>query len=340
MKHLIFAAPTMKRSIRIQRLIAAIGILLFLGKILAWYLTHSVTVLTDALEGIVNVVAGFLGLYSITLAAKPRDPNHPFGHGKAEFISAAVEGTLITLAGIFIIYEAVDHLITPHELEKLDIGLLIVAASGLINYLLGFYAAKQGEKENSMVLVSAGKHLMTDAYSGIAIIIGITLLLLTKNKYMWLDSAVALCFAVIIVITGYKVVRRSISGIMDETDMVQLQNVIDVLQENRQAPWVDIHHLRVLNHSGRMHVDAHLTVPNYYTVLEAGKEIKNIDTLIKSKFGQEVEVFIQTEGCKPKQCHICGIDNCPVRSHAFEHQEKWVLENIWKEHRHGAVAVA
>ncbi len=324
----------MKKSIRIQRVIAAIGVILFLGKILAWYLTNSVTVLTDALEGIVNVVAGFLGLYSITLAAKPRDPSHPYGHGKAEFISAAVEGTLITLAGIFIIYEAIEHLIVPHELEKLDIGLLIVAGSGLVNYLMGFYAAKQGEKENSMVLVSAGKHLMTDAYSGIAIIIGLTLLLLTKNKYIWLDSVVALCFACIIVITGYKVVRRSISGIMDETDMGQLQKVIDLLQGNRQTPWVDIHHLRVLNHSGKMHVDAHLTVPSFYTVSEAVTEIKKIDTLVKSHFGVEVEVFIQTEGCSPRQCHLCGMKNCAIRAHAFVKQQQWELDNIWKEHRH------
>lgn len=334
----IFVILQMKRSIRIQRGIAALGIILFLGKMLAWYLTHSVTVLTDALEGIVNVVAGLMGLYSVTLAAKPRDPNHPYGHGKAEFISSAVEGTLITIAGIFIIYEAIEHLIVPHELEKLDIGLIIVAFSGLINYLMGAYAAKQGEKEGSMVLVSAGKHLITDAYSGIAIIIGLTLLLLTHNKYLWLDSAVALCFAMIIVVTGYRVVRRSISGIMDETDMKQLQQVIDVLQNNRRAPWVDMHHLRVLTHSGRMHVDAHLTVPCYYTVSEAGGEIKNIDTLVKSHFGQEVEVFIQTEGCNTSQCHICGMENCPVRAHAFEHEEKWTLENIWREHRHGTAA--
>lgn len=325
----------MKKSIRIQRLIATLGIVLFLGKILAWYLTSSVTVLTDALEGIVNVVAGLMGLYSIALAAKPRDPNHPLGHGKAEFISSAVEGTLITIAGLIIIYEAIERLIIPHQLEHLDIGLFIVGAAGLINYLMGVYAAKQGEKEGSMVLVSAGKHLMTDAYSGIAIIIGLLILRFTNNRYLWLDSAVALCFAVIIVVTGYRVVRRSISGIMDETDMNQLQKVIDVLQGNRRPAWVDMHHLRVLNHSGRMHVDAHLTVPNYYTVLEAGKEIKHIDTLVKEHFGQDVEVFIQTEGCNPAQCHVCGMEHCPIRSHKFEHEEKWTLENIWREHRHG-----
>ena len=324
----------MKKSVQIQRFIAALSIVLFIGKIIAWYLTDSVTVLTDALEGIVNVVAGFMGLYSITLAAKPSDPNHPYGHGKAEFISSAVEGTLITIAGVAIIYEAIEHLIVPHQLQKLDIGLLIVACSGGINFLMGKFAARQGEKQNSMVLVSAGKHLVTDAYSGVAIIIGLTLLLFTHNRYLWLDSAVAMCFAMLIVTTGYKVVRRSISGIMDETDMGQLLKVIDILQANRQPPWVDIHHLRVLNHSGRIHVDAHLTVPRYYQVSEAGQQIATLDALIKNNFGNEVEVFIQTEACNPSQCHICGMENCPVRSHAFAHQEKWELSNIWEEARH------
>jgi cation diffusion facilitator family transporter len=325
----------MKKALRIQQFIAFLSIVLFLGKMLAWYLTHSVTVLTDALEGIVNVVAGFLGLFSLAIAAKPSDPNHPYGHGKAEFLSAAVEGTMITIAGCAIIYEAVLHLIVPHELEKLDIGLLIVAGSGLVNFLMGKFAAKQGEKNNSMVLVSAGKHLVTDAYSAIAIIIGLSLLLLTKNKYLWLDSAVALCFALIIVRTGYKVVRRSIAGIMDETDMKRLVDVIDVLQANRLPQWVDMHHLRVLNHSGRMHVDAHLTIPRYYKISDADTEIKNIDRLIKQNYGNNVEVFIQIEGCLPTQCSSCAVENCPVRSQAFEQQHTWVLQNIWKESRHG-----
>lgn len=324
----------MKKPVIIQRYIAALAIVLFLGKILAWYLTNSVTVLTDALEGIVNVVAGFLGLFSITLAAKPRDPNHPYGHGKAEFLSSAVEGTLITLAGLFIIYESIERLLVPHELEKLDIGLMIVAASGTTNYVVGRIAAKQGEKQKSMVLVSAGKHLITDGYSTIAIVIGLGLLIVTQNKYLWLDSAVAMCFASIIVITGIRVIRRSISGIMDETDMTLLHKVIDVLQNNRVAQWIDVHHLRVIHHSGTMHVDAHLNLPRYYKVSEADVEIEQLDKLIKTHFGEQVEVFIQVEGCQTTQCHICQVANCPVREHAWEHQLKWDLNHIWKETRH------
>ena len=164
--------------IRIQRYIAILSLVLFAGKIIAWYLTHSVTILTDALESIVNVIAGFLGLFSISLAAMPRDTNHPYGHGKAEFLSSAVEGTLILLSGIIIIYDAILNLMHPHSLEKLDIGLVIIILCGGINYLAGRYAEIKGIKNNSMVLVSAGKHLKTDAYSTIAIIIGLIILIL------------------------------------------------------------------------------------------------------------------------------------------------------------------
>src|ERR1700749_770985 len=105
-------------SVRIQRYVAILSVVLLIGKLLAWYLTHSVTVLTDALESIVNMIAGFLGLFSIILAAMPRDTNHPYGHGKAEFLSSAVEGTLIIIAGVVIIYEAILHLMIPQPLQQ------------------------------------------------------------------------------------------------------------------------------------------------------------------------------------------------------------------------------
>ena len=325
----------MKKAIRIQQFIAVLAILLFVGKMIAWRITGSVTVLTDALEGIVNVVAGFLGLFSLSIAAKPRDAGHPYGHGKAQFLSAAVEGTMITVAGFAIIYEGIIRLIEPHELEQLDIGLAIVAGTGAMNFAAGMFAKKFGEKNGSMVLVSAGNHLVTDAYSGLAIIIGLTLLIFTKNKYLWLDSAVALCFAAIIVRAGYRVVRRAISGIMDETDMKLLNEVIVLLQTNRLAQWVDIHHLRLLNHSNHLHVDAHLTIPRYYNISDADAEVKAMTKLIKTHYG-EVEVFIQIEGCTPSQCHLCAVGDCAVRSHAFQSQQQWVLENIWKETRHAS----
>lgn len=328
------------KPIQIQRNIAILSVVLFLGKILAWYITHSVTVLTDALEGIVNMSAGFLGLYSIALAARPRDTNHPYGHGKAEFLSSAVEGTLIIVAGVFIIYEAVLRLIEPHELEKLDTGLIIVAVAGGINYLAGYFAEKSGEKNNSMILISAGNHLKTDAYSTIAIIVGLVLIMLTQNKWPWLDSVVALCFACIIMFTGYKVLRRSISGIMDEMNMPLLKKVIELLQQQREAQWVDLHNLRVIQHGNLMHVDAHMTLPWYYTVAQADTEIHKLEALIKSHFNNNVELFIHIDGCKPYQCKLCALSHCPERTAPLIERMEWNIANVWSNAKHGKETVA
>ncbi len=323
------------KPVTIQRNIALLSVVLFLAKIFAWYLTGSVTVLTDALEGIVNMIAGFLGLFSITLAAMPRDTNHPYGHGKAEFLSSAVEGTLIVLSGFVIIFEAIQHLLVPHPLQKLDLGLLIVAAAGGVNFLAGKYAEKKGKKNNSMILESAGKHLQTDAWSTVAIIIGLLLIILTGNRYQWLDGAVALCFACIIMITGYKVLRRSISGIMDEMDVTLLKEVIALLQASRKPQWIDLHNLRVIQYGNLMHVDAHMTMPWYYTVNEADNEIQQLEKLIKSKFGSQVELFIHIDGCKDYQCRLCAMENCKVRKAKPDKQMEWVTDNVWANAEHG-----
>jgi cation diffusion facilitator family transporter len=327
-------------SIRVQRFIALLSVVLFLAKMLAWHLTHSVTVLTDALEGIVNMVAGFLGLFSVTLAARPRDTNHPYGHGKAEFLSSAVEGTLIIISAIVIIYQAVHQLIIPHELEKLNIGLLIVVAAGTINFLAGKFAENKGKANHSMVLVSAGKHLKTDAYSTIAVVMGLILLMVTHNKWMWMDSVVALCFSAIILVTGYKVLRRSISGIMDETDIGLVTEVIDVLQKNRKQPWVDLHNLRVIHYGNMMHVDAHMTLPWYYTVAQADKEIQSLEKLIRTHFNNQVELFIHIDGCMPYQCKLCALADCHVRQEAFQGQLEWNIDNVWADSKHGKGANA
>ena len=321
--------------VRTQKYIAILSVVLFLAKMLAWRLTHSVTVLTDALESIVNMIAGFLGLFSITLANMPRDTNHPYGHGKAEFLSSAVEGTLIVIAGVLVIYEAVQHLIVPHKLEKLDVGLLIVVASGGVNFLAGKYAEAKGKKSNSMILMSAGKHLQTDAYSTIAIVIGLSLLLLTHGRWVWLDSVVALCFAMIIMVTGYKVLRKSISGIMDETDLPLLKSVIKVIQDNRHPQWVDLHNLRVIQYGSLMHVDAHMTLPWYFKVVDADREIHALETLIKSHFNNQVELFIHIDGCMPYQCELCALPDCPERQHPFQQHLEWTIDNLWANEKHG-----
>lgn len=328
------------KAIKFQKYVAGFAVVLFLAKIIAWYLTGSVMVLTDALEGIVNMVTGFLGLYSLNFAAKPRDTNHPFGHGKIEYLSSAVEGILIIISAFVVIYEAIDQLIHPHILQKLDIGLIIVVVCGLVNYGLGKYAAITGKKQNSIVLESAGKHLITDGYSSLAIILGLALLLLmqwipaTKDHFLWLDNAVALIFAMVIIVTGYHVLRKSISGIMDEVDMSLLKEVVDVLHEKRKQQWVDLHNLRVIQYGNMLHVDAHMTLPFYYSLAQGVAEVNGLESLIKSKFDNQAELFIHIDPCTPDQCKLCSLADCKERSSRFENIMDWNIMNLWTDEKH------
>ncbi|NTS42697.1 cation transporter [Flavisolibacter sp. BT320] len=322
-----------KRNIKLQRTIALVSSALLIAKFWAYYITHSVSVLTDALESIVNVVAGFIGLYSLYVAAKPRDIDHPYGHGKAEFISAAVEGTMVLIAGVLIIYSAAKNLIYPVPIQQLDVGIYIVAGTAVVNWLLGFISLQQGKKSGSLALVASGRHLQTDTYSTLAIIAG--LLLISVTGKIWIDGVVAICFGLYIIFTGYKILRVSLAGIMDEADMDLLEKLVGLLEKNRRDNWVDLHNLRVIKYGNVLHVDCHLTVPWYLNVAQAHDEVDTLGELIRGEFGESLELFVHSDGCKYFQCHICKKMDCPVRQHPFENVIDWNLDNALQNERHG-----
>ncbi len=311
---------------------AGISVLLLAVKFIAYYTTHSVTVLTDALESIVNVISGFIGLYSLHIAAKPRDRDHPYGHGKAEFISAAIEGTLIGCAGAIIFYKAIQNLVHPVELHKVDFGIILIAVTALVNFIVGYYCLHIGKKNRSLALTASGKHLQSDTWSTVGIIIG--LILIYISGYRWIDGVVAILFGGYIFYTGYRILRRSIAGIMDEADMDLLQRMVQILNANRRENWVDLHNLRVIKYGSVLHVDCHLTVPWYFNVNEAHVEIDALATLIRSEFGELLELFVHSDGCMPFSCRICNKANCKERQHPFERQITWTLENISQNKKH------
>jgi cation diffusion facilitator family transporter len=319
-------------NFRTQKLVALVAVVLFVIKIIAWVLTGSVAVLTDALESTVNVVAGFISLYSLYVAAKPRDADHPYGHGKAEFISAAVEGSLIFVAGIIIIYEALNQFIHPHEIKELDKGIYLVAFTALVNYATGWYCVRRGKKNNSLALVASGKHLQSDTYSTIGIIIGLILILVTGIQ--WLDGAVAIFFAFYIMYTGYTIVRSSLEGIMDKADLELLQKMVDLLNQNRHKDWIDLHNLRIIKYGSILHMDCHLTVPWYLNVHQAHNAVDALSKLVKDEFGDSVELFVHTDGCLDYSCRICTIDQCSVRKLPFEQKLDWTIENISSDLKH------
>ena len=316
----------------VQKWVAAVSVILLTVKFIAYYSTHSVSILTDALESIVNVAAGLIGLYSLYIAAKPRDMDHPYGHGKAEFISAAIEGTMIGSAGTIILYKAVQHLISPVELQKIDFGMLLVSITAAINFIVGFFCLRTGKKNKSAALVASGKHLQTDTWSTVGIIAGLVLLYFTG--YNWIDSAVACLFGVLIIFTGYRIIRSSVAGIMDEADEKLLGRMVEILNANRRENWVDLHNLRVIKYGSVLHVDCHLTVPWYLNVHEAHGEIDALAELIRREFGESLELFVHSDGCLPFSCRICNKVDCKERKNNFEKQISWTLENISKNKKH------
>lgn len=321
-------------NFKFQRIIAIVGIILFLVKLYAWYQTNSVAILTDALESTINVIAGLIGLYSLYLSSLPKDHNHPYGHGKVEFISASIEGALITIAGVVIIYEAVSELQNPKTIEKLDLGLILVSLTAVINYVLGFYAIKKGKKNNSLALIASGKHLQTDTYSTIGIIIGLIILYFTEIS--WIDSVTALIFAGFIIYTGYKIVRESISGIMDETDELLLKEVVDYLSEERRENWIDLHNLRIIKYGSTLHFDCHMTVPWYFNIEEGHKEVDALEDAVKNHFGDRIELFVHLDACKEYSCNICSKTDCPVRKHPFQEKIKWTMQNVSLNKKHNS----
>lgn len=323
---------TYRENITLQKVIFFIAILLFIVKTAAWFITGSLSILTDALESIANIIGGGVGLYSVYISSKPKDFDHPYGHGKAEFISAALEGTLIITAGIFIIYKAVESFFIERNIGKLDSGIILLGFTSVINFMLGYIAVRKGKANQSLQLVAGGKHLLSDTYSTIAVIVG--LLIINYTGLLFLDSIIACIISIIIILTGYKIVRTSIAGIMDEADTRLIESIVALLNENRRENWIDLHNLRFIKYGSTLHCDCHVTLPWYLNVNEAHAEIEALASLIRNAFGESVEFFIHSDGCMDFSCNICFKHNCMVRKHEFKKKITWTIENVRLDKKH------
>ncbi len=300
---------------RIQRWIVCGSVAIMAGKFLAFWLTNSVGILTDAVESIVNVTAGFISLYSLYLAAKPKDAGHPFGHGKVELISASIEGLLIIIAGGVIIFEGVRRLFEPAEIAKLDIGIIVVAAAGAMNYLMGWYSIRTGRRYNSIALIAGGKHLQSDTYSTIGLAIGLILLYITRIG--WIDSALALIFGAIIILTGISILRRTVADLMDEADKQYLEKMLETISENQRPDWIDIHNLKMIKYGSGFFIDCDLTLPWYYNIEQGHEACEALRRAIEKGFSDRITLSVHSDSCKEKHCEHCRVADCPYRRQPF-----------------------
>jgi cation diffusion facilitator family transporter len=291
----------------------AVGTLLMAAKFLTYHITHSSAVLSDALESIINVAASAFAALSIWMAAKPPDPEHPYGHGKIEYFSAGFEGALIIFAAIGIFYTGIQHLRHPHPLPHIEQGIGILLAATVVNLLLGLFLIQRGRRLDSIALVADGKHILTDVYTSVGVLIG--LLLVYWTGWLQLDGLVASLVGLNILMTGGRLVHQSYTRLMDTSDPLLLDRIAGLLQQHRRPNWIDIHQLRAWRAGRMIHIDLHLVLPQDAVLFEAHHEAKLLEAILMKDFHGNASVLIHTDPCMPPECPVCGRNSCESRQH-------------------------
>jgi cation diffusion facilitator family transporter len=259
------------RSAREQRFAMALslatGFLMLAGKVYAYYITGSAAILSDAAESVVHVFAVAFAAFSLWLSQKPADSSHPYGHDKIGFFSAGMEGGLIIVAALFIIFSAVEKWIHGLSLENLTQGTMLVAGAALINGLLGGFLVWKGKRTGSIILTANGKHVLTDVWTSLGVVAG--LLLTSITGWLPFDPLVAILAACNILWSGGQLIRQSIGGLMDEGDPEVEAAIRQVLGEETAARGVSFHNLRHRTSGSSLWVDVHLLFPRGVPIEEA-----------------------------------------------------------------------
>lgn len=311
----VMLAHVPKSEARAAILSFIVGITLLGIKFTAYYFTGSATVFSDAIESIVNVVSAAFGLYAISVAHTPPDTDHPYGHGKIEFFSAAFEGGMIILAAMFIIAKAIDTLIHPELAEHLDIGLILMVFSMFCNGALGLYLIWLGKRRGSLTIEADGHHLITDAVT--SIVASLTLVVVWFSGWQIIDPIAAILVALYISWSGGKLLKRSFFGLMDRQDSADNKVISEILDRHVRVDGEDPHicsyHKLRHRHSGRYHwVDFHMVVPGTWTIQHAHNAASVIEREIELALG-EGDATAHIEPCN-RDCDHC------------QHQEKSAQE--------------
>ena len=280
-------SPTQRASLtRFAWLSIAAALATITLKSTAYLLTGSVGLLSDAVESLVNLVGALVALAMLTIAARPPDNEHTFGHSKAEYFASAIEGILILGAAAAIAFAAIDHLIHPRPLEQMGIGLLVSGVASLINLVIARILINAGRRHESITLEADGKHLMTDVWTSAGVIGGLILVALTG--WTVLDPIVALLVAVNIVWTAIDLLRRSVNGLMDAALPEAEQQTIATLMEQYRAKQVDFHALRTRQAASRRFISVHMLVPGHWTVHDAHHLAEDFESDLRAALGDAI----------------------------------------------------
>tara|TARA_Y100000817_G_scaffold250555_1_gene202916 strand:- start:221 stop:1240 length:1020 start_codon:yes stop_codon:yes gene_type:complete len=293
-----------------------VGILLLLIKFWAFNMTNSNAIFSDAMESIVNVVAGLLLIFVIYYASQPADTDHPYGHGKIEHFSAAFEGGLISFAALAILFDAARSLIQGHVLHEMGIGLAVVGFAGVVNLLLGLFLIREGKKQSSEAIQASGKHIVSDFWTSFGVVIGLALVTLTG--WYWMDSVIAMIVAFFLGRTGLSIVRQSIGGLLDEESEEDLKNLAEIFSKHVSQSVIQIHHLKMIRSGAFHHIDAHLVVPEFWNVKDVHENIDDFEKNVVEDYPNNMELHFHLDPCRRAYCKVCDMPDCPIRLDAFE----------------------
>lgn len=313
---------------RAAQLSLGVSILVFLMKVGAYYLTNSTAVLSDALESTVNVIAAGVALVIMRIVSRPADEDHPYGHGKLEYFSAAFEGGLIFFAALMIIRESVHSLIAGTHSQELQWGFGVVGVATVINLILAIFLKRVGSKEKSEALKASAAHVFSDVVTTVGVMVG--LLLVMTTGWQWLDPVIAIIVAVRLAYEGFHIVRKSGGSLIDEWDPEVLQELADSFEKNRRPGVIDIHQLRMIR-SGRFHhVDAHLVVPEYWNILHAHEITDDFEACVVRDYPFDGEIAFHLDPCKRAYCERCSLRECPIRRAAFQKETPFSIDSLVK----------
>ena len=302
------------------------GIAIMGTKFAAWAVTGSTAMLADAAESVVNVVAAILVTAGVVVAARPADADHPYGHGKAEFLSAAAEGGMILVAATLILVQSVRQIVIGAEVQRLGAGILIAGVAGLANLVLGLYLVRVGRRERSAAVQADGVHVLADVATTVGTIGALGAVRLTGLTVI--DPIVGFGIGLHILWAGWRVVRRAVGGLLDEADFDLLRSIAAHLDRVHRPEWVEVHQLRAWSSGSTTHLDVHLVVPRYFSVERAHHVADDFERRLLEEVSLPADAVVHIDPCIPRQCRACQVENCPVRSTPLDERFPFTVESL------------
>jgi len=301
----VFRAPQVRAAV--VSVVAGLGILVF--KFAAYVMTGSVSILSDAAESVVNVIASNVALISLVVAVRPPDEGHPYGHEKAEYISGFTEGGLVILAGLYVVYAAVQRLMSPVPLRNLDIGLVVLAAATAANYLTARFLLRVSREAESMALEADARHLLADVLTTVAVFVGLGLVWFTGVT--WLDPLVGILVGLHILAMGTGVYRLSLGGLMDTSLPPAEEAAIKAILDAHKDDIVEYHAFRARKAGSRRFIDLHLVLHRTMTVGQSHALTDHLEGHIEAELPR-TDITIHVEPCGPT-CPRCAAIEAATR---------------------------